>query len=147
MDKLKEMIIKMCEIRCKRCNHILTNKLSISRGMGDTCYRIIQLQKAKQPEQPEQFDMKEIKVFITSEIQKALKEFNFNRPVINNNTENNGIIPKTTNIPKFNPIEANKRLVVKELKEQIQKGINKILQEVGSFDEQINFIETVEILA
>lgn len=140
----------MCEIvRCKRCGRILKKKRSIQLGYGNTCYRIIQLQKAKQPEQPEQFDMKEIKVFITSEIQKALKEFNFNRPIINNNTENNGIIPpiKPTNIPKFNPIEANKRLVVKELKEQIQKGINNILQEVGSFDEQINFIETVEILA
>jgi len=130
-------------MRCKRCNRILKNPKSIKRQYGDTCYRIIQLQKA---EQPEKFDMNEIKNFITSEIQNALKEFNFNRSIINNNT---GIIPiKPKTMPKFDPIEANKRLVVKELKEQLEKGINSVLQKVGSFDNEINFLEApVEILA
>lgn len=131
-------------VRCKRCNHILHNSESIKRGYGKTCYRIIQLQG----KQPEKFDMKEIKTLITSEIQRVLKEFNFNRPIIHNNTEDIGIIPIIiTKIPKFNPIEANKRLVIKELKEQLQKGINNVLQEVGSFDEQINFYEHIGILA
>lgn len=128
-------------VRCKRCGRILKNQKSIQLGYGNTCYRIFQLNK---PEQPEQLDMKEIKTFITSEIQKALEEFNFNRPMINNNTENNGKIPiKNTKMPKFDPLEANKRLVVKELKEQLQKGINNILQKVGSFDTQINFLEVL----
>lgn len=144
MDKFKEMIVKMCEqIKCLRCGRVLTSKDSIERKYGLKCFRIMQLQQAKQPEK---LDMKEIKTFITSEIQKALKEFNFNRPIIQNITS--GIIPiKPNNMPKFDPIEVNKRLVVKELKEQLQKGINNILHEVGSFDEQINFFEPIGILA
>ncbi len=131
-------------VRCKRCNHILHNPESIKRGYGKTCYRIIQLQE----KQPEKFDTKEIKTLITSEIQRILKEFNFNRPIIHNNTEDIEIVPiRITKIPKFNPIEVNKRLVIKELKEQLQKGINNVLQEVGSFDEQINFLEPIGILA
>jgi len=39
-------------VRCKKCNRILTNSISIERGYGDICYKIIQLYK--QPEQPEQ---------------------------------------------------------------------------------------------
>ena len=35
----------MSEIRCKRCNRILRNKLSIEHGYGDKYYRIIQLNK------------------------------------------------------------------------------------------------------
>lgn len=131
-------------VRCKRCNHILHNLESIKRGYGKTCYRIIQLQET----QPERFDMKEIKTLITSEIQRTLKEFNFNRPIIHNNIEDIGIVPiRITKMPKFNPIEVNKRLVIKELKEQLQKGINNVLQEVGSFDEQIDFLEPIGILA
>jgi len=38
----------MSEIRCKRCNRILKNKLSIEHGYGDKCYRITQLNK-KEP--------------------------------------------------------------------------------------------------
>lgn len=137
-------------VRCKRCGRKLTSKESIERQYGSTCSKIMQLHQVKEPEQPEQLDMNEIKTFITSEIQKALKDFNFNREIKHNdNSENNGINPvRITNMPKFNPIEANKRLVVKELKEQLQKGINNILQEVGSFDEHINFLERpVGILA
>ena len=33
----------MSEYRCKRCNRILRNKLSIERGYGAKCYKIIQL--------------------------------------------------------------------------------------------------------
>ncbi len=41
----------MCEIvRCKRCNRILKNKLSIERGFGETCYRIFKLNKTSVPE-------------------------------------------------------------------------------------------------
>lgn len=131
-------------VRCKRCNHILHNLESIKRGYGKTCYRIIQLQEI----QPEKFDIKEIKTLITSEIQRTLKEFNFNRLITHNNAEDIEIVPiRITKIPKFNPIEVNKRLVIKELKEQLQKGINNVLQEIGSFDEQINFLEPIGILA
>ena len=132
----------MEEVRCKKCNHILTNKLSISRGMGDTCYRIHRLlQEANKPEKP---DMKEIKTFISSEIVRIFKEFNFNKPI--NNTESLGILPKKiTKIPIFNPFESDKRLVIKDLKEQLEvmvtSGIKSVLQEVGSFDTEINFLE------
>ncbi|KKM25454.1 hypothetical protein LCGC14_1594830 [marine sediment metagenome] len=126
-------------VRCKRCNHILHSLESIKKGYGRVCMRIIKLQKA---EQQMKLDMKEIKDFITSEIQNILKKFNFSRPIINNNIEN-GILPiKITKMPKFNPVEANKRLVVKELKTQLAKGINNVLQKVGSFDDKINFYET-----
>ena len=92
------------------------------------------------------FDFNEIKLFITSEIQRTLKEINFNR-VVKSDDVNVGIIPiKTVKMPSFTPFEANKRLVIKELKEQLKKGINNVLKEVGSFDEQINFLE-VTILA
>lgn len=144
-EKSRKRFKKMIEIvRCKRCNHILHNPESIKRGYGKTCYRIIQLQE----KQPEKFDMKEVKTLITSEIQRVLKEFNFNRPMIYNNTENIEIIPtKIKKMPKFNIIEVNKRLIIKELKEQLQKGISNVLQQVGSFDEQINFYEPIGILA
>ncbi len=130
-------------VRCKRCNRILKKESSIKRKYGDICWRIIKLQKIEQPKRPEQFDMKEIKLFITSEIQRILKEFNFNRPIIHKNLESIGKIPsiRIIEIPKFNLIEVNKRLIIKELKEQLQKGINNVLQEVGSFDEQISFYE------
>ena len=130
--------------KCLRCGHILTNKQSIERGYGKTCYRIINLQKAEEPKP----DMKEIKKLITSEIQKVLKEFNFNKPIIHNNTGDNGIVPiRIAKMPKFNPFEVNKRLVVKELKEQLAKGIDNVLKEVGSFDEEINFLEPVGVSA
>lgn len=38
----------MSEYKCKRCNRILKNKLSIEHGYGAKCYRIIQLNK-KEP--------------------------------------------------------------------------------------------------
>lgn len=129
-------------VRCKRCGRKLTNPESIERKYGMKCYRIIQLQKSEvQEEEPENFNMNEIKLFITSEIQEALKDFN--KPVNNKDTEDKGIVPVKTakKMPKFNILEVSKRLVVKELKEQLQKGINNMLQEVGSFDTQINFLE------
>ncbi len=127
-------------IRCKRCNRILTSKESIKRGYGLKCYRIVQLQEKQLA-----FDMKEIKIFITSEIQRTLKEFRFNRITTQNNSV--GIVPiKADKMPVFDPFESDKRLVVKELKEQLEKGINNVLQEVGSFDSDINFLE-VPVLA
>jgi len=132
--------------KCKRCGRELRSEKSIKRSYGKTCYRIVQLQEANKPEQ---FDMKKIKTFITLEIQRVFKEFNFNSPVIHNNSEDIGVVPiRIIKMPKLNPFEINKRLVVKELKEQLQKGINNMLQEIGSFDNQINFLEApVGILA
>lgn len=125
-------------VKCERCGHILTNPESIKNGYGKTCYRIIQLQK---PEAKEDFNINEIKIFITSEIQKALKEFNFSRLVIRND-DSVGIVPvRITKMPKFDINETNRQLVIKELKEQIQKGIGNILRKVGSFDNEIKFLE------
>lgn len=93
------------------------------------------------------FDFNEIKVFITSEIQKALKELNFSKPISGKEI---GIVSIKTakKMPKFDPVKVNKHLVVKELKEQIAKGIKNILVPKGSFDNQINFLEIpIEILA
>jgi len=94
------------------------------------------------------FDFNEIKLFITSEIQKALKDFNFSRPINNDKTEDAGIIPNkpAKKMPKFSILEVNKHLVVKELKEQLAKGINNVLQRIGSFDNEINFLE-IPVLA
>lgn len=100
----------MC--KCKKCGRILTNPESIKRGYGATCFRIVQLQqenKKVQPEQPEKLDINEIKTFITSEIQKALKDFNFSRPINNDNVEGIGIVPiRIKKMPKFNILEVNK---------------------------------------
>jgi hypothetical protein len=134
----------MC--KCKRCGRILKNLESIKLGYGATCYRIVTLQE----KQPEKIDVKELKAFITLEIKRVLKEFNFNRPLIHNNTENLGIIPpiKLNKIPIFDSFESDKRLVIKELKEQLEKGIKNVLHKIGSFDKEINFIEgAVGILA
>ncbi len=117
---------------------------------GATCFRIIKLNQINkpEPEQPEKFDMEEIKTLITSEIEEALKELKFSRPTNNDNTKDAGYVPvkNTKKMPKFNIMEVNKCLVVKELKEQLSKGINNILFEVGSFDSQLRFLE-VPILA
>ena len=136
----------MC--KCKMCGHTLTNPESIKRGMGKTCARIFKLQEASKPEQSEQFDMNEMRTFITSEIQRALRELNFSK-TITNNTVDLGILPnKITKIPTFNPFESNKRLVIKELKEQLKTGIDNVLQKVGSFDDQIGFLDDpISILA
>jgi len=130
--------------KCKRCAKELKNVESIKRGYGKVCYRIHKLQEI---EQREQFDMNEIRTFITSEIQRFLKDFNFNRTT--NNNDDQGILPnKITKMPAFNSFESNKRLVIKELKEKLKEGINSVLQEVGSFDEQINFLDvSIGILA
>jgi len=130
-------------VNCKRCGKELRSAESIKRGMGKICYRISQLQKAKQPEQPEKLDMEELKSFISLEIEKALKDFNFSRPINNDKTEDIGIvsIKPAKKMPKFNPLETNKHLVVKELKEQLVKGIENMLKPMGSFDNQINFLE------
>ena len=95
------------------------------------------------------FDMNEIKLFITSEIQTVLKEFDFSRSIDNNNTKDIEILPiRIKKMPKFNLIETNKHLLVKELKEELAKGIKNVLHDIGSFDNQINFYEVpVEILA
>lgn len=134
----------MSKCKCQKCGRILTNPESIKRGYGATCFRIIKLSQTNktEPEQPEKLDINEIKLFITSEIQKALKDFNFSKTINNDNTEDTGIVPiKIKKMPKFNILEVNKRMVVKELKEQLAKGIKNMLQEVGSFDEQIDFLE------
>ncbi|KKM79362.1 hypothetical protein LCGC14_1350770 [marine sediment metagenome] len=122
-------------IKCKKCNRWFKTK----RG----CNIHNRMHKNIQGQEEPGFDMNEIKLFITSEIQIALKELNFNRSTIRNSEGNVGILPvKITKMPKFNPVESNKRLVVKELKIQLAKGINNILQKVGSFDDKINFYET-----
>jgi len=50
----------MCEIRCKRCGHVLTSPESIERGMGEICYRIVQLQEINKPEQPNSSVLEEL---------------------------------------------------------------------------------------
>lgn len=97
---------KMC--KCKRCGMKLTNKKSIELGYGATCFRIIQLNNQEtKPEQIENLDMNEIKSFITSEIENALKSFNFNRPN-NDKSENIGIVStKVKKMPKFNILNIN----------------------------------------
>ena len=126
----------MCEIRCKRCGRTLKNQKSKELGYGPTCYRIVQLQKI----QPEKLDMIEIKHFITSEIQRVFRDSNFNRIATQHNDSE--IVPiKVDKPPNFDPIEVDKRLVIKELKNQLEKGIKNILYKVGSFDDQIAFIE------
>ena len=130
----------MC--KCKRCGRKLKNQKSIQLGYGATCYRIVKLNQIDKPEKSEKFDMNEIKSFITLEIAEALKEFNFSRPINNDKTTEIGIVPIRINKPpKFNILETNKRMVVKELREQLSKGIENILQDIGSFDEDINFYE------
>lgn len=131
-------------IKCKECSKWFKNK----RGYN-IHYNRMHVCNHKQKEISPSFDFNLIKQFITSEIQKALKMFNFNIPTIKKNDINTGILPikSAKKIPSFTPFEANKRLVIKELKEQLKKGINDVLQKVGSFDEQINFLETpIEVL-
>ena len=157
-------------VRCKRCNAILKAKKSIELGYGRTCYRIHLLQEANKPKntidfereiiilkdqivmmgkyiriqeitepEPEQFDTIEMKSFIKLEIRRVLNGFSFSKTA---NTKDVGIVPnKITKMPVFNPLESNKRLVMKELKSELLKGISNVLHEVGSFDEQINFLE------
>ena len=89
------------------------------------------------------FDFNEIKLFITSEIQRMLKEFNFNSVVVKSNEVRVGIVPikNVKQMPVFDPFESNKRLVIKELKESLLKGIGNVLKEIGSFDDQLNFLD------
>ncbi len=148
INQKKWRVIKVNKIRCKRCNRVLKLKISIERGFGDTCYRIMKLNQLKVNKvEPEKLDMEEIKSFISLEIEKALKDFKFNRSVNNDNTKDIGIVPKRIKkMPKFNILEVSKRLVVNELKEQLAKGIkNNILHNIGSFDEQINFYKISEV--
>jgi len=129
--------------KCKKCNRWFKNKRA-----NNTHYSRMHGNIQSQEEINTSFDFNEIKVFITSEIKKALKELNFSKSDIINDDDNVGIISikPAKKMPKFNSFETNKHLVVKELKEQLSKGIENVLKEVGSFDNQINFLEHVEIL-
>lgn len=128
-------------IKCKECKRWFGTKKGCNIHYNKM-HEHVQKQK-----EVNSFDFNEIKTFITLEIQRIFKEFNFSKS-ITNNTVDLGIVPnKITKMPNFNPFESNKRLVIKELKEQLKKGINNVLKEVGSFDDQINFLEAFEILA
>ena len=125
-------------IKCEVCNKWFKTK----KGFNIHYER---MHKCIQCEEIPSFDMNEIKNFITSEIQRTLKEFRFNGITTQNNSV--GIVPiKADKMPIFDPFECNKRLVVKELKEKLKKGITNVLKEVGSFDSDINFLE-VPVLA
>lgn len=82
MDKFKEMIIKMCEIRCKRCGRILKSRESIERGMGKTCWRISQLQQAKQSEQVDNTTLEEL----LNRVRKLELDNNFMKHQLNHKT-------------------------------------------------------------
>ena len=128
-------------IKCEKCQRWFgTNKgLNIHYSK---MHKHVQKQK-----EVNVFDFNEIKTFITLEIQRVFKEFSLNNPIKCNNTEDLGILPnKIATMPVFNPFESNKRLVIKELREKLKEGIGNVLKEIGSFDEQINFLE-IPILA
>ena len=133
-------------MKCKICNRWFKNKRAYT-----THHSRMHRNTKNQEDVNTSFDFNEIKTFITSEIEKALKELNFSKPAINNdNTKDIGIVPIKTakKMPKFNPLEVDKRMVIKDLKECLAEGIKSILKPMGSFDTQINFLEVpVEILA
>ena len=70
-------------VRCKRCNRILKNKLSIDRGFGETCYRIFKLQETKLEINPE----------INTEIDFLKMEIKMLKRMIKNIQVNNAVIP------------------------------------------------------
>ena len=132
-------------IKCEECKRWFKTK----RG-HDVHYNRMHKYIKRQEELT--FDTNEIKVFITSEIRRVFNDFKKSINY-NNNTENRGILPiRIAKMPVFNPFESDKRLVIKELKEQLEvmvkDGIGNVLQEIGSFDEQITFLEVpIGILA
>ena len=67
-------------IKCKRCNRVLKNPLSIEKGYGDTCFRIIQLQQEKEPK----IEVNQELSFIKCEINMLKRMFK--------NIQTNGII-------------------------------------------------------
>ena len=128
-------------IKCKICKRWFKTK------KGCNIHRSLLHKNVQKQKEINTFDFNEIKTFITSEIQRMLKGFNFSNPINNNNIKDVGIVPiKITKIPSFNPFESNKRLVIKELKTELLKGISNVLQKIGSFDDQIDFLKVVEIL-
>ncbi len=100
-------------MKCEICNRWFKNKRAYT-----THYSRMHKNTKNQEDVNIGFDMNEIKTFITSEIEKALKLVNFNKPVNNDNNKGIGIVPIKTakKMPKFNILEVSKRLVVNEMK-------------------------------
>ena len=102
--------------KCKRCERKLTNLESIKRGYGLKCFRIIQLQKQKQS-----INILEIRQYIQQEIKRFMKI---------RNVETSIIPIEVSKPPKFNKNEMDFKLVVNELKQVFQNGIEHYLQPI-----------------
>ncbi|MBA7497218.1 hypothetical protein ES702_07830 [subsurface metagenome] len=103
--------------KCLKCGRRLTNPESIKRQYGKTCFRIIQLQKQKQS-----IDILEIRQYIRQEIKRFMKIQNVET----------SIIPIEVNIPpkKISKTKMDFTLVVNELKQVFQNGIEHYLQPI-----------------
>ena len=104
----------MSEIRCKRCNRILKNKLSIEHGYGDKCYRIIQLNK----KEPNESIIDEL----LNRVRKLELDNSFmkhqlkHKTIVNSNVESIERIKLDEQRPERNEFKIQFNVVVKELK-------------------------------
>ncbi len=130
----------MSEIRCKRCNRILKNKLSVERGYGAKCYRIVQLNQ--EPEKPNESIIGEL----LNRVRKLELDNSFmkhqlkHKIIVNSNVEVIERIKSDEHRPEREPFKVQFNVVIKELKIVFNKD---------NFDyhdilEPINDRETIE---
>ena len=109
-------------VKCKRCNRRLTSKLSIERGYGDTCYRIIQLQKTELPKVKSDFNQE--LAFIKCEIKTLKRMFR--------NIQTNGI--------SINPIEKIKQDNLRTEKDLNKNNMTNVITELKNI---MNSVENI----
>jgi len=108
------------EIRCKRCNRILTSEESIKRGYGPTCYRIMQFQK-QESENDLYMEIQFLKYEINF-LKRQLRELRTHKAL----ASSNNVIPikrmKQTPNLNINEFRSNFINVVNELKGLFNQG-------------------------
>ena len=123
----------MPEHKCKRCGRKLSNKLSIERGYGAKCYKIIQFQETKPEIKPE---INQEIAFLKCEIKTIKRMFKQIRTsgVIVDPIER---IRQDEQRPEREPNKCNMASVITELKERFSK-----IENVFDLLSPINPIET-----
>ncbi len=141
----------MCEVRCKRCNRILKNKLSIEREYGETCYRIFKLSEASEQKQLNNSVLEELlnrvrKLELDNNFMKyQLKHKSF---VKSKDSELDWDIPKEIKEVK-NVYEIKFNVIVKELKVIFTDDFNyhDILKPIDPIEEIVDPPVLIEIIA
>lgn len=118
-------------VNCKRCGKELRSVESIKRGFGATCYRIVQLQKAEQPEQPEPINNS-----ILEELLNRVKRLELDNNFMKHQLKHKTIVSKS----KDSELNLDLKPEVKKAMEETKIEFNFVVKELKViFHENFNY--------